>query len=201
MIKAFVLSLFCVMIFTFLFGHEGHHTGIEKQDTVQENIVLEKVHSTQENHTTIKQFGGRPQTWMEWIGGFHFIFLHFPLALIAMTAVSELLYAWYLLPIFDYSSRFMLISASILAVPTALFGLIYSYTATYSGLLADFLWWHMWVGIITAVFAIIVTILRERYGATKSYYTCLIFLFLLINITGYLGGGLTFGPYIIYPPL
>lgn len=95
----------------------------------------------------------------------------------------------------------MLISGAIFAVPTALFGLIFSYTATYTGLLADFVWWHMWAGITTAVFAIIVAFLRERYGISKLYYSCLFLLFLLINITGFLGGGMTFGPYHMHPPI
>lgn len=88
---------------------------------------------------------------MQWVGSFHFIFLHFPIALIAMTVISELLFAWYASPLFDYASRFMLIAAAILAVPTALLGLTYSYTATYDGILADFVWWHMWFGFATAI--------------------------------------------------
>lgn len=196
MIKYFVLSTLFVLSFTFLFSHEGHKD-MEEKETIQESV-----HPTQgEQQPTTEQFGGRPQSWLQWIGSFHFIFLHFPIALITMTAISELLFTRYKLPIFDYSSRFMLISSAILVVPTALLGLIYSYTATYSGLLADFVWWHMWAGITTAIFAIIVAFLREHYGISKLYYSCLIFLFLLTNITGFLGGGVTFGPYHMNPPL
>jgi uncharacterized membrane protein len=148
-----------------------------------------------------KQDDGRPQSWMQWIGGFHFIFLHFPIALIAMTTISEILFAWSTRPIFDYASRFMLISAAVLAVPTALLGLTYSYTATYNGVLADFVWWHMWLGFTTAIFAIFVAFIRERWGISKLYYTCLVLLFFLVNITGFLGGGMTFGPYHMHPPL
>ncbi|CDZ80191.1 putative membrane protein [Candidatus Rubidus massiliensis] len=189
----YFIVLFFVLSFTFLFGHE-EHKGMK--ETVQESV-----HPTQGEQPTVKQFGGRPQSWAQWIGGFHFILLHFPLALIAMTGFSELLFAYYHRPIFDYASRFMLIAAAILAVPTALLGLIYSYTATYSGLLADFVFWHMWAGITTAILAIIVALIRERYGITKLYYTCLVILFLLVNITGFLGGGMTFGPYHMLPPL
>lgn len=192
--KYFVV-LFFVLSFTFLFGHE-EHKGMKEAETMQESV-----HPTQGEQPTVKQFGGRPQNWAQWIGGFHFILLHFPLALIAMTAFSELLFAYYHRPIFDYASRFMLIAAAILAVPTALLGLIYSYTATYSGLLADFVFWHMWAGLTTAGLAIFVAFLRERYGRVKLYYTCLIILFLLVNITGFLGGGMTFGPYHMLPPL
>ncbi len=194
MSKFLVLSLFLLLAFTSLVGHEGHKE-IDTQETMQESV-----NPTQEQ-PIIKEFGGRPQTWVQWIGSFHFILLHFPIALIMMTGISEILLAWWQRPIFDYACRFMIIAAAVLAVPTALLGLIYSYTATYSGLLADFVWWHMWAGITTAVLAIIVAFIRERYGISKLYYSCLILLFLLVNITGFLGGGMTFGPYHMHPPL
>lgn len=194
MYKIFILSILCLFSFTILYSHEGHKE-IEKKEAIQENTP------SIQDQSPITQFEGRPQSWTQWIGSFHFIFLHFPIALIAMTAISEFLFAWSSRPIFDYAARFMLISAAILAIPTALLGLIYSYTSTYTGLLADFVWWHMWTGISTAIFAIIVASLRERYGTTKLYYACLVLLFLLVNITGFLGGGMTFGPYHMHPPL
>ncbi|MBA3237497.1 MAG: hypothetical protein H0T62_03990 [Parachlamydiaceae bacterium] len=195
MTKFLILSILCLLTLTFLLGHEGHK-GIEKGEALEESAF-----PTQGEQLTIKQYGGRPQSWPQWIGSFHFIFLHFPLALIPLTTVSELLFAWCRLPIFDYSSRFMLISAAILAVPTALLGLTYSYTTTYSGLLANFVWAHMWAGIATAILAIIVVFLRELYGTTKLYYACLVLLLLILNLTGFLGGGMTFGPYHMHPPL
>jgi uncharacterized membrane protein len=193
MSKFLVLSLSLLLTFTSLVGHEEHKE-VDKQETLQESV-----HPTQEQ-PTIKEFGGRPQTWIQWIGSFHFILVHFPIALIMMTGISEILLVWWQMPIFDYACRFMIIAAAVLAVPTALLGLIYSYTATYSGLLADFIWWHMWAGITTAILAIIVAFIRERYGISKLYYFCLILLFLLVNITGFFGGGVTFGPYHMYPP-
>jgi uncharacterized membrane protein len=191
--KQLTLNLFLLIKFGCLLAHEEH----EKDSMpVQESII-----PSADKEPTIKQFGGRPQIWAQWIGGFHFILLHFPIALIAMTAISELLLIWYRRAIFNYAARFMVIAAAILAAPTALFGLIYSYTVSYEGLLAGFLWWHMWTGIATAACAIFVALLRERYGTAKLYYTCLVFLFLLVNTTGFLGGGLTFGPYHMLPPL
>lgn len=192
--KFFILSLLWLLSFSFLFGHEGH----KKMD--DHKPKQESVQATQDQ-PAVKQYQGRPQSWLQWIGSFHFIFLHFPIALIAMTAISELLFAWYKRPIFDYASRFMLITAAVLAVPTAFLGLTYSYTASYNGLLADFVWWHMWFGFATAIFAIFVAFLRERSGRIVVYYTCLFLLFLLVNITGFLGAGMTFGPYHMYPPL
>lgn len=192
--KVLTLSLICLMSCAFLFGHEGHKE-------MDENKPMKESIQTTQDISAVEQYEGRPQSWLQWIGSFHFIFLHFPIALIAMTAVSELLFAWYSNPIFDYSSRFMLIAAAILAFPTALLGLTYSYTASYNGLLADFVWWHMWFGFATAILAIFVAFIRERWGISELYYTCLVLLFLLVNITGFLGGGMTFGPYHMHPPL
>lgn len=191
--KIFILSLLCWLSFTFLFGHEGHKE-------MHENKSMKESVQTTHGPPTVKQNEGRPQSLIQWIGSFHFIFLHFPIALIAMTVISEILFAWYASPIFDYASRFMLIAAAVLAVPTALLGLTYSYTASYTGLLADFVWWHMWFGFATAIFAIFVAFIRERWGISKLYYTCLTLLFLLVNVTGFLGGGMTFGPYHMLPP-
>ena len=192
--KQLILCILCLLCFTFLYGHEGHkHT--EENATKQESVTPSS------NLPTVKHFDGRPLTWMQWIGNFHFIFLHFPIALITMTAISELLFTWFQRPIFDYTSRFMLIAAAVFSVPTALLGLTYSYTASYSGLLADFIWWHMWFGMATAVFAILVALMRESLGKSKLYFTSLVLLFLLVNITGYLGGGMTFGPNHMHPPL
>lgn len=145
-------------------------------------------------------FGGRPQNWAQWVGGFHFIFLHFPIALLIMTGVAELLLIWFQKPMFDFASRFMIIAAAVLAAPTVVSGLINRYTTTYDGQLADLIWWHMLAGIATAIFAIFVAILRKRSGASKLYYICLIVLLLLVNVAGYLGGAVTFGPYHMYPP-
>ncbi len=192
--KIFILSLLCLMSFTFLFGHEGH------KEMHENKSIKESVQTTQDQ-PAVKLYEGRPQSWTQWIGSFHFIFLHFPIALIVMTVISEILFAWYVSPIFDYASRFMLFAAAISAIPTALLGLTYSYTASYNGLLADFVWWHMWFGSATAVFAIFVAFMRERLGISKLYYTSLVLLFLLVNVTGFLGGGMTFGPYHMHPPL
>lgn len=169
--KSFILTLFYVLCFTFGFAHEEH------------------------NET------GRPDSWMQWIGSFHFIFLHFPIALISTTVISEILFVRYARPIFDFASRFMLIAGAILAFPTAILGLTYSYTATYEGLLANFVWWHMWLGFITAVFALFVAIIREFWGISRFYYMCLVLLFLLVSITGFLGAGMTFGPDHMTPPI
>lgn len=189
--RFWLLSLVCVLSFSFLYSHEGHKEH-KLEDTFQEHVHQEA------SPAPIQQ--GRPQNWLQWAGGFHFIFLHFPIALIIMTVISELIFSWNSRPIYDHAARFMLVAAAILAIPTALLGLMLRYSTTYEGLFADFIWWHMWAGITTAVFAIFVAFLRENYGRTQLYFIALFLLFLLVNLTGFLGGAMTFGPYQMYPP-
>jgi len=160
----------------------------------------ETIHSAVTPEQIIDPSGGRPGNWAQWIGGLHFIFLHFPIALIIMTGLSELLFLWFRKPIFDLSSQFMITSAAILVIPTALSGFINWFTASYEGLLATLILSHMVAGVTTAVFAIFVALMRKKTGANQIYYISLIILFFLVNITGYLGGAVTFGPYHLYPP-
>ncbi len=154
-----------------------------------------------EEHAEQPDESGHPKSWTQWVGSFHLIFLHFPIALINMVAISEILFARHKKPIFEFSSRFMLIASAIVSPPTALLGFIYSYSASYSGLMETYLWWHMWFGLATAISTIFVTIIRERFGVNRLYYSSLSLIFLMINITGYFGGGMTFGPYQLQPPL
>lgn len=185
-----VFFLFFFLCFSFLvLAHEGHE---EKKIPTLEN-TQEKVKETIQE--------GRPATWAQWIGSFHLIFLHFPIALINMLVLSELLWVWHRKPIFEFSSKFLLISSAIVTPPTALLGLIYSYSASYEGLMGTFLWWHMWLGIFTAIFVVIVALIRDRIGNSKLYYACLFLLFIMVNVTGFFGGGMTFGPFHMHPPL
>lgn len=142
---------------------------------------------------------GRSASWLQWIGSFHFIFLHFPIALIVLTAVAELFYSFSKRAIYDYSARFMLIAAAILTLPTAILGLIYSLTGTYTGQMETLLTWHKWFGITAALLAIVTAYVREREGRTKLYLVLIALLFLLVCATAYFGGAMTFGPNQLIP--
>lgn len=185
--KLFLLLCF-LSVTCFVLAHEEHR----KKKKPTSEIIEEKVKKTVQE--------GRPITWTQWIGSFHLILLHFPIALINMLAVSECLFILFRRPIFEFSAKFLLISAAIITPPTALFGLIYSYSASYYGLIETFLLWHMWLGISSAILTVVLSFIRERMGISKFYYAFLAFLVLMINATGFFGGGMTFGPYHMYPP-
>ncbi len=162
-----------VLLLTFVsvaFGHEGHLALLAEEE--------------------IGSSG-----WLQWIGSFHFVFVHFPIALIVLTAVAELFYSFSKRPIYDYAARFMLIGAAILTLPTAILGLMYSLTGTYTGHMETLVSLHKWFGITTTLFAIFTAYIREREGRTKLYLCSIFLLFILVCITAHFGGAMTFGSF------
>lgn len=157
-----------------------------------------------EEHGTTLQSENINQ-WMQWIGNFHLIFLHFPIALIVMTVISECLSWKYKNPFFDHASRFMLIAAAIATIPTALTGLAFSYGVSYEGEMVDIFWWHRFLGLFITALSFLTVILKEltirKTIKSSMYYSItLIILFISVNITGYLGGEMTFSSYRLLPP-
>lgn len=96
--------------------------------------------------------------------------------------------------IFDSASRFMLYAAAILTPMTAILGLLYSFTITFTGTLDTYMDLHMWFGIATTLLTLILLVIREVRGLGMLYYVSLALLFILVNFTGFFGGALVFGP-------
>jgi uncharacterized membrane protein len=134
--------------------------------------------------------------WLEWIskiGHFHHVFVHFPIALLIMTVVAEILFIWYKKPLFENAAIFMLVSAAILAPVTALFGFALSLGQFYPDLFNDLFVWHRYLGAVTVILTLWVCYLRHQYaqGFSKSlcsYYIYLFFTFFVVNLTALLGG-------------
>ena len=137
-------------------------------------------------------------SWLEGVGRFHLLFLHFPIALIVMTVTAEWLGIWFANPLFNQAARFMILAAAIFAPITALLGLAFGYGQNYTGISLDLYVWHRNFGLLTAGLAILTAILKERYireytTSLAAYYLCLFLLFLSVSLAGAFGGSLTFG--------
>jgi uncharacterized membrane protein len=174
------LWLLCFLLVASVYAHEGHIA--QTEDVVKINAGE----------------GGRPHSWAQWIGGFHLIILHFPIALINMLVVAEWIWIFSASMFFDNVSKFLLWSSAFFSLPTALLGLLYSTSFTYGGVLENYLNFHMWLGIATAVLAILLVFLR---GKSSLYYWGLGALFVTVNLAGYFGGALVFGPNHMEMPL
>lgn len=141
--------------------------------------------------------------WIKWIGNFHPVVLHFPIALIIMTAVAELLSLKSRSPLFSQAARFMIIAAACTALPTALLGLAYGYDVNYDVTLSLLFWWHRLSGLSTASVAIITACFKELHIRNKigvaPYAISLALLVVLVTTTAYLGGEMTFGIFHLFP--
>ncbi|MBA2369052.1 MAG: hypothetical protein H0V82_08535 [Candidatus Protochlamydia sp.] len=164
------LILAMITYTSLLEGHEGHSS------STGENLI----------------------DWILKIGGLHLVFLHFPIALITMTVLAEILNIRYKNPLYENAARFMLISAAVLTPLTALLGFALGFGQFYEGTMNDIYSWHRYFGIVTTILVLWAVRLRENYFTGKalhlrSYYICLLFLFISLNLTGLLGGALAFG--------
>ncbi len=86
---------------------------------------------------------------LQWLGDFHPPAVHFPIALIIMTFISEILYYLTKSAIYMHYSRFMIIAAALTAIPAALKGLAHGYTESLSEYI---FWWHRFCGLSTTTF-------------------------------------------------
>lgn len=139
-------------------------------------------------------------TFISWLGGFHPLLLHFPIALAVMTGIAECLSRLKSNQKYDEAAHFMLNAAAIMVVPTVICGLALGYNNDYSGELQNTFWWHRFFGITTAALLIATAYIRHRDSQSAGYLILLTTSILSIAITGYLGGILTFGPLQILPP-
>lgn len=189
-----ILKGFCVIALMCFLLFQAQAFGDESHNQKKESTVIEKQAEVVSFDEIIK-----------WVGNFHLILLHFPIALITMAAVSELLFFWYGNSLFDQASRFMVLAAAVMVLPTVLTGLAYGYNVPYEGVMASYFWWHRFFGLFTAFLAITTAVFRElpsqRFPcAGAAYYLCLFLLFISVNVTAFLGGSLTFGIGHLWPP-
>lgn len=194
-----VMGYLFLIATTMIFSHEGHYH--EQEHQISDPMLSSAISPSMENGP----LNDSDNKIIRWLGHFHPIFLHFPIALIVMTVISELCFYFYAIPLFDHASRFMIIAAALTSIPTVLFGFALGYDTHYEAVLVNLFWWHRFFGVFTMLLIIATATLRElsirkRWNLTKIYYGCLALSFLTIAITAYLGGELTFGPGNLLPP-
>ncbi|HWG20125.1 MAG TPA: c-type cytochrome domain-containing protein [Terracidiphilus sp.] len=137
--------------------------------------------------------GAQRSDWAQFIGGFHLLTIHFPIALIFLVPVLE---------IGGRSRRFrhlrssvepMLALAFFSAIASAILGWFLARSGEYSGPLVL---QHMWGGFFVTVFCWLCWMLRGRIARQRfdiAYFCGLAVTVLLVSFTGYRGGQLSHG--------
>jgi len=136
---------------------------------------------------------------LRWIGRFHPVSTHFPVALMFVAVFAEGI-AWFTRrDSWLQTVRFLVVLAAFGAIGAAVLGWINAYFASYTGQLAPILKWHRWLGTSTAVWSLICAGLvminecREGSKERQRFRGALLLGAALVGISGFLGSALIYG--------
>jgi mono/diheme cytochrome c family protein len=131
-----------------------------------------------------------------WLGKFHLLVLHFPIALLVTAAAAEF---WFLLRKAESTSRevrFCVLLGAASALVTAALGWLFALGGHGAGMPTT-LAWHRWLGTAAATWAIGTAVCFEcdvRRGTRSLWSRCLLFLgALLVGLAAHFGGILVNG--------
>lgn len=190
----YLLLFMSLILMSQLIAHEGH----QKIDTSQEKI-LESQTLTKENISKEIESSNESKTFFEKLGALHLVFLHFPIALINMIVIFDLLAIFFKNKSLEITSDSLIVASAIFTPITALLGYLYSLNETYTGVEASYLSWHMWLGIGTTLLIFSLLYILKKEGRGRLYSINLFILFLLVNLTAHFGALMTFGENVIWP--
>lgn len=129
---------------------------------------------------------------MQWIGKFHPLSVHFPIALLLAAGLAEIMVKLTGKPQYELAVRFCVFVGAIGAVIAAALGWTHAIYAGYSG---ETLFRHRWLGVGTAVWSVICVVLVLRTSNNRKFLRwALLIAALLVGAAGHFGGMLTYGP-------
>jgi mono/diheme cytochrome c family protein/uncharacterized membrane protein len=101
-----------------------------------------------------------------WLGKFHLLMLHFPIALFLAAAMAEAYSVLKGSPRFSDSVRFCLWLAALFAIPTAVFGWLFAAAGNGVGS-PQILMVHRWLGTTAAVWLVLTAVIAEMVALQK----------------------------------
>ncbi|MBV8486688.1 MAG: hypothetical protein JO161_00280 [Planctomycetaceae bacterium] len=133
---------------------------------------------------------------VRWLGKFHLLMIHFPIALAFAALLAEARSIWQRNPIDSETARFCLGLAALTVVPTAALGWLFA-ASGYGQSSPQLLLIHRWLGTTAAGWLVLTAIageLRARRKARNWQVRLLLIAgILLVSLTGHLGGLLARG--------
>ena len=175
--------------------HEEHgeHAGDEHAEAMPRREA-EHQHDHARDHGSGATFAVLP-----WLGRFHILVIHFPIALLSVGALFELVGWLGRKPGVEAIVRATVGLGAMSAVAAVLLGLANAIEAEYSGTLSWVFWWHRALGITTAVVGILAWAALERRIRQPTpkrivvSRAAILLAATLVGITGHFGGSLVFG--------
>ena len=133
--------------------------------------------------------GGLPSLF-QFFGRLHPLILHFPIVLIIVSFVFEVLSRKKRNPEFVRPANVLLWFGAFSAVITAIAGYLLSLNGNYGG---DSFIFHKWFGLFTAIIAASIIFIRQKNRFDRAFIPAYSILILLLIITGHFGASLTHG--------
>ncbi|MGH7171402.1 MAG: c-type cytochrome domain-containing protein [Gemmataceae bacterium] len=133
---------------------------------------------------------------LDWLGNFHVVVVHFPIALLLSAAAGEVWFACWRVRQPAPAVRFCVLLGAFSAIVAAALGWLHA--ASGYGVSSPFiLAWHRWLGTATGAGSVILAVLSEidsRRGVRSWWFRLLLLLVaLLVAVAGYFGGRLAYG--------
>jgi uncharacterized membrane protein/mono/diheme cytochrome c family protein len=131
-----------------------------------------------------------------WVGKFHLLLLHFPIALVFAAGALELWTIWRRRPVPSEAVRSCLWLGAVAAIPTAVLGWLFAASGNGVGS-PQLLTAHRWLGTSAAVWLIVTAIVSERdarrQARSRSGRLLLMAGLIIIALTAHLGGLMAYG--------
>jgi uncharacterized membrane protein len=136
---------------------------------------------------------------LRWIGQFHPLSTHFPVALMFVAVFAEGLAWWTRRDQWFQTVRFLVIVSACSAVGATILGWVNAYFSSYNKAAGALLWWHRWLGTSAGVWAlicaglIIISQCAEGSPERKRFRGALLAGAVLVGVAGFLGSALIYG--------
>lgn len=130
---------------------------------------------------------------IEWLGPYHYLFVHFPIALVIMAGIAELMMKLKKDLDLHKTVTFLLVFAFILILPTIGTGLILEERVE-SSMNESLIEWHETFAFATLAFAALTLFFRWWKGRHWLYFFSLAGLIACVSLTAHFGGVIAFGP-------
>jgi uncharacterized membrane protein len=136
---------------------------------------------------------------LRWLGHFHPLSTHFPVALMFVAVFAEGLAWWTRRESMFETVRFLVILAALGALVAAALGWLNAWFASYAGDSATLLEWHRWLGTAASVWAavcgalVVLSKCEEGSPERQRLRGALLLGALLIGVSGFLGSALIYG--------
>ncbi len=163
---------------------------------------LGEVHEHESDHGTISPVN-RVEQLLGFLGKWHVLAVHLPIAFLSVAALSELGGWWGRRERWQQFARACFVIGALGSLVAVALGWFAADGATYSGDLADYLIRHRYWGVSIALVAVlgILALMGERQGlqwCDTVYRICVFALGVMVPITAHLGGSLVYGPNYLF---